>query len=197
MLNFKHCEFFLGVAELDQFPAGDRPEAAFAGRSNVGKSSLLNALSGRKNLARISKTPGRTQQLNFFDLDGRLYLVDLPGYGYAKVPKTQKRGWNRLIRDYLGGRPNLRCTFVLIDARRGLKEVDREIMKMLDEAGAAYRIVLTKTDKVKGAALEKVIESTEKNLKSHPAAFPQALVTSAHKGEGIENLRRIIASFDL
>jgi len=193
--HFASCEFVLGVASLGQLPDADRPEIAFAGRSNVGKSSLLNALTNRRALAKTSNTPGRTQQLNFFDLASALYLVDMPGYGYAKVSKSQKNEWNRLIRDYLKGRPNLRCVFVLVDARRGLKDSDKEIMEMLDEAGAAYRIILTKADKVKNEELSAVKTATEAAIIKNAAAFPEALPTSAHKNGGIDDLRQVIASF--
>lgn len=191
------CDFVLGVAELTQLPDGDRPEVAFAGRSNVGKSSLINALTGRKNLARTSNTPGRTQQLNFFDLGGVFYLVDLPGYGYAKVSKSQKNEWNKVLRDYMRGRAMLRCVFVLIDARHGIKENDLEIMKLLDEAAVPYRIVLTKADKCKDQALAALEEKITTILKSHAAAFPEILYTSAEKKSGLEELRaqvlRVIA----
>ncbi len=186
------CDFTAGVASLAQLPAADIPEVAFAGRSNVGKSSLLNALTGRKALARTSHTPGRTQQLNFFSLGGKIALVDMPGYGYAKVSKKQRGDWQKLIRDYLRGRPTLRCAFVLVDARHGLKESDIEIMKMLDETAVAYRIILTKTDKADPPELEKTIVEIETALKKHPAAFPSVILTSSHDGRGIEDLRALI-----
>jgi GTP-binding protein len=183
------CDFVLGVADLVQLPDSDRPEVAFAGRSNVGKSSLINALTGRKNLARTSNTPGRTQQLNFFDLGGIFYLVDLPGYGYAKVSKAQKNDWNKVLRNYLRGRANLRCVFVLVDGRHGIKENDIEIMKMLDEVAAPYRVILTKTDKVKDEVLRERKEKTEELLKKHPAAYPQIMFTSAEKRYGLNELQ--------
>ena len=189
------CDFVLGVAELKQLPAADRSEVAFAGRSNVGKSTLVNALTGRKTLAKTSNTPGRTQQLNYFNLGGALYLVDLPGYGYARVSKKKRDDWNRLILKYLRGRPNLRCALILVDARHGLKDSDDELMKMLGEAAVSYRIVLTKADKVKDEALEKIMVSVEENIKKQPAAFPEISVTSAHKGTGVEELRVVIASY--
>jgi len=188
--------FVLGVAHLNQLPLADRAEIAFAGRSNVGKSSLINALTNQKALAKTSNTPGRTQQLNYFNIgEGQLYLVDMPGYGYAKVSKTQKNEWNILIRDYLRGRKTLQCVFLLIDARHGLKDNDIEIMKLLDEAAVSYRIVLTKTDKVKSQDLEKVTNNITKQLKKHPAAFPETLGTSAHKIFGLDELQATIFSY--
>ncbi len=189
------CDFVQGVAALKQLPSAELQEIAFAGRSNVGKSSLVNALTGRKTLARTSHTPGRTQQLNFFNLGGRIFLVDLPGYGYAKVSKTQKQQWNTLIRDYLRGRPTLRCVFILIDSRHGLKDSDREIMKMLDETAVSYRIVLTKTDKTKQAQRDKLIASIQAELKTHGAAMNEVMLTSAHAGSGLEELRAVIAGY--
>ncbi len=186
------CDFVLGVAALEQLPEADLQEIAFAGRSNVGKSSLVNALTGRNTLARTSHTPGRTQQLNFFDLGKKIYLVDLPGYGYAKVSKEKKNEWNTLIRDYLRGRPTLRCVFMLIDARHGLKESDRDIMKILDETAVAYRIILTKADKTKQAQRDKLIPALQGELKKHGAAMNEISMTSAHKGTGIADLRTVI-----
>ncbi len=189
------CDFVMGVAALTQLPPADKAEIAFAGRSNVGKSSLVNALTGRKTLARTSHTPGRTQQLNFFDLGGRIYLVDLPGYGYARVSKSQKKTWDVLIRDYLRGRPTLRCVFILVDARHGLKDSDRDIMKMLDEAAVSYRIILTKSDKTKQADRDVLIPKIANELKKHGAAFHDIALTSAHENRGIEELRAVIAGF--
>ncbi len=192
---FNACIFIRSVADVKQLPAADRNEVALAGRSNVGKSSLINALTGRKTLAKTSHTPGRTQQLNFFDMGERMYLVDMPGYGFAKVGKAIKRDWNRLIREYLRGRPNLRCVFVLVDSRHGVKENDTDFFNFLDEMAVPYRIVLTKTDKIKSDALEKIIEDTKNALKKHTAAFPEILTTSAREGLGIEELRGIIAGY--
>jgi len=189
------CDFMLGVAGLNQLPPADLPEIAFAGRSNVGKSSLVNALTGRKTLAKTSNTPGRTQQLNYFNLGGRLYMVDMPGYGYAKVSKTQRDAWTQLVFDYLRGRPTLRCVFILIDSRHGLKDSDIELMKMLDETAVQYRIILTKTDKVKTQELIKVSEKTIETLKKHAAAFPGVLATSANKGAGIPETRAVLTSY--
>jgi GTP-binding protein len=183
------CDFVLGVTDLGQLPETSKPEIAFAGRSNVGKSSLLNALTGRKALARISHTPGRTQQLNFFDLGEEFYLVDMPGYGYAKVSKKMRKEWDSLIFDYLRGRPNLRVVFVLVDARHGLKESDLHLFSLLDQAAVAYRIVLTKADKARPAELEACKKDVADSLKKHAAAFPEVLATSAHKEQGIGELR--------
>jgi GTP-binding protein len=189
------CDFMLGVAGLEQLPETDRPEVAFAGRSNVGKSSLVNALTGRKTLARASNTPGRTQQLNFFNLGDVITLVDMPGYGYAKVSKTQIADWTKLIFQYLRGRPNLRCVFVLVDGRHGLKDSDIELMKMLDEAAVSYRVVLTKIDKIKDQERESVIAKTLESVKKRAAAFPGVAPTSAETGAGIPALRAIIADY--
>lgn len=186
--------FLKGVVAMDGLPDPDRPEVAFAGRSNVGKSSLINALAGRNGLARTSDTPGRTQELNFFDMAGRLYLVDLPGYGYAKAPKPMVERWQRLIRDYLRGRVPLRLLVLLIDARHGLKGVDETLMDMLDEAGVPYRAVLTKADKVSDTALARTRAAVEKALKTRAAAAPEVMVTSARKGWGLEALRARVAA---
>ncbi len=190
-----NCDFVRGVASLDQLPDAGPQEIAFAGRSNVGKSSLVNALTGRKVLARVSHTPGRTQQLNFFDLGGKIHLVDMPGYGYAKVSKAQKEEWDSLIREYLRGRPTLRCVFILIDARHGIKPNDLEIMKMLDETAVCYRIVLTKADKTKQAQRDALAKNISAELKKHGAAMNEILFTSSHGETGIEELRAVISRF--
>jgi len=187
------CDFKIGATRMDQIPPSDVPEVAFAGRSNVGKSSLINALTGRNTLARTSHTPGRTQQINFFLLGERLSLVDLPGYGYAKASKAKVAAWNRLIRDYLRGRPNLRRVCVLVDARHGLKPPDVEVMAMLDEAAVSYQIVLTKTDKTKPEALARTLETLRGALAKHIACHPHIETTSAHKKAGIAELRAGLA----
>lgn len=183
------CTFLLGAAGLNQIPETELPEIAFAGRSNVGKSSLINALTGRNALARTSHTPGRTQQINFFDLGGRLTVADLPGYGYARAPKDEVAKWTRLVNAYLKGRRPLVRVMMLIDARHGIKDVDRKIMKMLDDAAVSYQAVLTKADKVKAADLDKTIAKSAAELSKHVAAYPFLHVTSSHKTNGVEALR--------
>ena len=186
--------FVLGAADLRQLPDGDRPEIAFAGRSNVGKSSLINALLSRKGLARASAEPGRTRELNYFDLgEGALWLVDLPGFGYAKVSRTQAEKWMRLTRRYLQGRANLRRVFLLVDSRRSLMDTDLETMAMLDTAAVTYQIVLTKADKIKASALEQVQADIEGELKTHAAGHPVVRPTSSEKGYGLPELRAEIA----
>ena len=186
-------EFVMGAVSLATLPGTGLPEVAFAGRSNVGKSSLVNALTGRKTLARTSNTPGRTQELNYFTLGHELnqpaYMVDLPGYGYAKIERKKVNAWTRLVKDYLRGRPNLRRVMLLIDSRHGLKENDREIMKMLDEAAVNYQIVLTKLDKLKVAEREKIHKKTQDDAKKFIACHPEILATSSEKGWGIPELR--------
>ena len=189
------CTFVKGVVKIADLPHDGIPEIAFAGRSNVGKSSLINALTGRTSLARVSVTPGRTRELNFFTLgkDHALYLVDMPGYGYAKVSKVAVRGWTRLIGDYLKGRRELKRVFLLIDARHGIKPNDRETMTLLDEAAVSYQAVLTKADKPKASELEAVIAKVRAELAKRPAAFPQVIVTSSRMGDGIPELRAAVA----
>ncbi len=194
LLFTQSCQFLIGCARLDQVPETDLPEIAFAGRSNVGKSSLINALVGQKTLARTSNTPGRTQQINFFELGQRLMIADLPGYGYARAPKAQVRQWTHLVESYLVGRANLRRILVLVDARHGLKDNDRSVMMVLDKAAQPYQIVLTKGDKIKPGPLRELIARTEQEAATHPAAHPVVAVTSAQKGMGIADLRAELAA---
>jgi GTP-binding protein len=190
------CTFVKGVVQIDDLPQDGRPEVAFAGRSNVGKSSLINALTGRTSLARVSVTPGRTRELNFFTLgkDEALTLVDMPGYGYARAPKARVKGWTRLVRDYLRGRRELKRVFLLIDARHGIKPNDWETMKLMDEAAVSYQVVLTKADKPKAMELETVVAKVAGELAKHPAAYPQIVITSARAGLGIPELRAAVAA---
>ncbi|MEI9904191.1 MAG: ribosome biogenesis GTP-binding protein YihA/YsxC [Asticcacaulis sp.] len=181
--------FMMGAVAIDQLPPADLPEVTFAGRSNVGKSSLINALVGQKYLARASNEPGRTREVNFFVLNEALRLVDLPGYGWAKASKTTVKKFQNLGRDYLRGRPNLKRAYLLIDARHGLKDVDKEPMDALDKAAVSYQITLTKSDKIKPAELAKVIEQTQSAIKKRPAAHPVVLATSSETGFGIAELR--------
>jgi GTP-binding protein len=187
-------DFLKGVVAMDGLPPADRTEVAFAGRSNVGKSSLINALTGRKSLARASNTPGRTQEINFFTLGEHRYLVDLPGYGFAKDPKPLVERWQALLRAYLAGRPTLRRAFVLVDARHGIKPPDGEIMQLLDRAAVTFHAVLTKADKLAPTALAATVAGVARDLAGHPAAFPEIVVTSAEKGTGLDTLRAVVAA---
>lgn len=193
LLFARGADFVKGVVAMDGLPPADRLEICFAGRSNVGKSSLINALTGRKNLARASNTPGRTQEINFFTLGESHYVVDLPGYGYAEAPVAVVEKWQKLLKAYLSGRVSLRRAFVLIDTRHGIKAVDDEIMTLLDQSALTFQVVMTKADKVKEAERDKILAQVRKALSKHPAAYPELLMTSSEKGWGIENLRALIA----
>jgi GTP-binding protein len=186
------CDFVKGVVAMDGLPPADRLEVCFAGRSNVGKSSLINALTGRKGIARASNTPGRTQEINFFALGEAIYLVDLPGYGFAEAPKPVVEKWQALLRAYLAGRPTLRRAFLLIDARHGIKAVDEEIIKLLNRSAVTFQTVLTKADKPSKDDLAAVIAATAAKLAKQPAAFPGIIVTSAETGDGLPALRATI-----
>lgn len=187
-------DFLKGVVAMPGLPPSDRLEVCFAGRSNVGKSSLINALTGRKGLARASNTPGRTQEINFFTVGEEHYLVDLPGYGYANAPVAVVEKWQKLLKQYLSGRQNLRRAFVLIDSRHGIKKVDEEILSLLDSAAVTFQVVMTKADKVKATDREAILKQVREKLAKHPAAFPEIIVTSSEKGDGIPTLRAIIST---
>jgi GTP-binding protein len=195
LLFARDCDFVLGAATLDGIPPVGLPEVAFAGRSNAGKSSLLNALTVRHDLARVSNTPGRTREVNFFRLGGRLMLADLPGYGYARVSKEEVARWNDLIFAYLRGRPNLRRVALLIDSRRGLLKNDVDVMELLDKAAVSYQLVLTKADKPRRKELEQTAERVLEQSRRHGAAHPELIVTSSLTGEGIPELRAALAAF--
>ncbi|MBL4928453.1 ribosome biogenesis GTP-binding protein YihA/YsxC [Fuscibacter oryzae] len=189
-------EFVKGVVSMSGLPPADRLEVCFAGRSNVGKSSLINALTGRKNLARASNTPGRTQEINYFALGESRHLVDLPGYGYAEAPVAIVAKWQALLKQFLQGRATLRRAFVLIDTRHGVKAVDEEILTLLDKSAVTFQVVMTKADKVNRETREANIAQVMGALARHPAAYPEIIVTSSEKGEGIETLRAIIATLE-
>ncbi len=189
-------DFLKGVVDMSGLPPADRLEVCFAGRSNVGKSTLINALTGRKALARASNTPGRTQEINYFTMAESHYLVDLPGYGFANAPVAVVQKWQALLKQYLSGRQTLRRAFVLVDARHGIKPVDEEIMSLLDSAAVTFQVVLTKTDKIKDGAREALLEQVRSRLVPHPAAFPELILTSSEKGEGIATLRATIATLE-
>ena len=193
LLFAQQTDFLKGVVAIDGLPADDRIEICFAGRSNVGKSTLINALTGRKALARTSNTPGRTQEINFFTTADSHYLVDLPGYGYANAPLPVVEKWQRLLKKYLSGRRSLRRAFVLIDARHGVKSVDEEILSLLDSAAVTFQCVLTKADKVKAHEQEALLQQVRGALSKHPAAYPELILTSSEKGMGLETLRATIA----
>ncbi len=186
-------EFLKGVVAMDGLPPADRLEVCFAGRSNVGKSSLINALTGRRAIARTSNTPGRTQEINYFTVGDSHYLVDLPGYGYAKAPLPVVEKWQRLLKAYLSGRATLRRAFLLIDMRHGVKDVDAEIMRLLNQSAVTFQVVLTKADKISRTDQDKTLAQVRASLAKHPAAYPELVVTSSEKGLGIPTLRAIIA----
>lgn len=193
----REIDFLKGVVAMSGLPAADRAEVCFAGRSNVGKSSLINALTGRRALARASNTPGRTQEINYFTVADSHYLVDLPGYGFANAPLDKVAQWQELLKRYLGGRPTLLRAFVLVDHRHGVKPVDEEIMTLLDRSAVPFQCVMTKADKVKAAERAKILEQVREALNRHPAAFPELIVTSSEKGDGIDTLRAVIAGLSL
>ena len=187
-------EFVKGVVAMSGLPPADRLEVCFAGRSNVGKSTLINALTGRKALARASNTPGRTQEINFFTVGQDHYIVDLPGYGYANAPVAVVEKWQRLLKQYLSGRQTLRRAFLLIDTRHGVKPVDEEIMTLLDRSALTFQVVMTKADKIKTSERDAILDQVRGVLAKHPAAFPEIILTSSEKGEGIPTLRATIAT---
>ena len=191
---FNKADFIASYGISSQLPESDRPELSFSGRSNVGKSSLINTLLGRKALARVSGAPGKTVTVNFYDVDKKLFLVDLPGYGFAQAPESMVKSWQKLIFAYLQGRVNLKRVFLLIDSRHGIKKVDEETMKLLDKAAVTYQIVLTKTDKISAKALADTIKRTEEIIKKHGAAYVDILATSSEKNRGLDELKAEINS---
>ena len=193
LLFSKETSFVKGVVDMQGLPNPDKIEVCFSGRSNVGKSSLINALTGRKGLARASNTPGRTQEINFFSIPKNHYLVDLPGYGYANAPIKVVEKWQNLLRQYLAGRQSLRRAFVLVDGRHGVKKVDEDIMSMLDSSAVTFQVILTKLDKVKEKDRDSILDQVRTSLQKHPAAFPEIILTSSEKGWGIQTLRSVIA----
>lgn len=191
-----NIDFLKGVVDMNGLPPADRLEVCFAGRSNVGKSSLINAITGRKSIARASNTPGRTQEINYFKTGEHHYLVDLPGYGFANAPIDIVKKWQQLLKSYLSGRSSLRRAFVLVDIRHGIKKVDEEIMDLLDTSAVTFQCILTKSDKVNAEQQNKVLNQVRNKLQKHPAAFPELLVTSAENKAGLETLRSIIATLE-
>ena len=191
-----NIDFLKGVVDMNGLPPADRLEVCFAGRSNVGKSSLINAVTGRKSIARASNTPGRTQEINYFKTGEHHYLVDLPGYGFANAPIDVVKKWQHLLKSYLSGRSSLRRAFVLVDIRHGIKKVDEEIMDLLDTSAVTFQCILTKSDKVNAEQQNKVLNQVRNKLQKHPAAFPELLVTSAENKAGLETLRSIIATLE-
>ena len=191
-----NIDFLKGVVDMNGLPPADRLEVCFAGRSNVGKSSLINAITGRKSIARASNTPGRTQEINYFKTGAHHYLVDLPGYGFANAPIDVVKKWQQLLKSYLSGRSSLRRAFVLVDIRHGIKKVDEEIMDLLDTSAVTFQCILTKSDKVNAEQQNKVLNQVRNKLQKHPAAFPELLVTSAENKAGLETLRSIIATLE-
>ena len=197
LLFARPCEFIAAANNLEALPDTKRPEVAFAGRSNVGKSSLVNALTGRRMLARTSQTPGRTRQLIFFNLADRIDLVDLPGYGYASAPKTDIKAWTKLSRQFLAGRQSLKRVFLLVDSRRGIGSADEKVISLLNDTAVSFAVVLTKSDKLKKSELSKIVEDTEQKTAKNVAAFPKIWVTSSENEYGIAYLRAHIASLAL